>query len=212
MAFYMEEQTKLFIKSLVQGDLEQVKHFVENEGFHPDKPIATFEGITAGSPLVEASNAKNGVEVVKYLIEKGADVTATHNQDALKQASYWGNNDTVNVLLDAGMDIHYNDEQALRASLVDNQKDTSQLLLSRKANADVAIERIANDNLDPLKGSILLQREELQAVIWLRDTADKINLKNKLEAETSSKNDFKSIMQGLGQHTAQQQSTKKIKI
>ncbi|MCA8457924.1 ankyrin repeat domain-containing protein [Burkholderia multivorans] len=204
MTYY--EVNEEFIEKLHSRYTADAKKLMEHEQFDPNYMNE------AGTTHLQAAAEVNNTEILSELIKKGADVAAEHNQDALKQASYWGNNDTVNVLLDAGMDIHYNDEQALRASLVDNQKDTSQLLLSRKANADVAIERIANDNLDPLKGSILLQREQLRAVIWLRDTADKISLKNKLEDDTSSKSDFKSIMQGLGQHAAQQQSTKKIKI
>ncbi|HDR9188574.1 TPA: ankyrin repeat domain-containing protein [Burkholderia vietnamiensis] len=214
MAFYQEEQLKKFTQSLFQGDLGDVKNYVEKEGFNPNGPIPLLDGAPGQemSPLVVASNATNGVEVVNYLIEKGADVKAPHNQDALKQAAFWGNNATVNTLLDAGMDIHHNDEQALRACLIDKREDTAQLLLTRGAKADTAIGRILADATDPLKGSIKLKSSSQEGIHWLRDTADKINLKNKLEVETSPKDEFNSIIQGLGKYSAQQQSTKKMKL
>ncbi|ANJ72256.1 hypothetical protein A9Y76_07155 [Ralstonia insidiosa] len=194
MTYY--EVNEEFIEKLHGRYTIDAKKLMEHEQFDPNYINE------AGTTHLQAAAEVNNTEILSELIKKGADIKAEQNQDTLKQAAYWGNNESVGVLLDAGMDIHYNDEQALRASLVGDKKETSQLLLSRDANADVAIERVLTDSTDPLKGSIKLNQSQQESLEWLRATAEKIHLKNKFDQQ----------LKQLGQHTAQQQSTKKQKI
>lgn len=194
MSYY--EVNEEFIEKLHARYTADAKKLMEHEQFDPNYMNE------AGTTHLQAAAEVNNTEILSELIKKGADIKAEQNQDTLKQAAYWGNNESVGVLLDAGMDIHYNDEQALRASLVGDKKETSQLLLSRDANADVAIERVLTDSTDPLKGSIKLNQSQQESLEWLRATAEKIHLKNKFDQQ----------LKQLGQHTAQQQSTKKQKI
>lgn len=196
MAMTYYEVNEEFIEKLHSRYTIDAKKLMEHEQFDPNYINE------AGTTHLQAAAEVNNTEILSELIKKGADIKAEQNQDTLKQAAYWGNNESVGVLLDAGMDIHYNDEQALRASLVGDKKETSQLLLSRDANADVAIERVLTDSTDPLKGSIKLNQSQQESLEWLRATAEKINLKNKFDQQ----------LKQLGQHTAQQQSTKKQKI
>ena len=70
---------------------------------------------------------------VQRLLETGADAN-THNDYAIRVASFHGRAEVVKMLLDAGANIHARDDYALRWASENGHDEVVQLLLAAGAN------------------------------------------------------------------------------
>ena len=97
--------------------------------------------------LIDAS-AQGDAEEVKLLLNLGADAN-THNDYAIRLASFHGRADVVRLLLKSGANVHARDDYALRMASEYGHDDVVQLLLAAGANvhawADYAL-RMASLN------------------------------------------------------------------
>ena len=88
------------------------------------------------------------IEVVKVLLEAGADVHA-YNDKALRFAAERGHVEVVKVLLEAGADVHAYDDWALRWAAGEGHVEVVKVLLKAGANAhandDVALQWAADN-------------------------------------------------------------------
>uniref|UniRef100_T1JLU3 Uncharacterized protein n=1 Tax=Strigamia maritima TaxID=126957 RepID=T1JLU3_STRMM len=86
-----------FAWSLKNGDLEQVKDFVERQLIDINKDID-------GRPPLHYAADYGQKEVIQYLIEKGADLNSKdkHGISALLAAIWEGHTDCVRLLLQKG--------------------------------------------------------------------------------------------------------------
>ena len=71
--------------------------------------------------------------VVRYLVDKGADVRALDNE-ALRMASYNGHLPVVQFLVQNGADVHANDDDALQAASENGNLEIVQFLVLHRAN------------------------------------------------------------------------------
>ncbi|CAL1283652.1 unnamed protein product [Larinioides sclopetarius] len=86
-----------FLWSLTNGDLEQVKDFVENKG------VDVNASIDGRLPIHYAADYGQ-TEVLSYLIEKGANIEAKdkHGISALLAAIWEGHTSCVKLMLEKG--------------------------------------------------------------------------------------------------------------
>ena len=112
----------------------------------PDRrPDAKANPITKGqrklnNELIEAAKAGN-YEIVKTLIEKGADVNAKDELEitALMWASAWGRTEVAKLLIKNNADVNAKDSNgwtALMKASVNNNFETSELLLEKGADVN----------------------------------------------------------------------------
>jgi ankyrin repeat protein len=104
--------------------------------------------------LINAS-ANGHLDVVKLLLESGADVHAYDN-GAIRMASYYGHLDVVKLLVESGADVHPYDNLAIRHASRNGHLAVVKLLV--ESGADVHAQnnyaiRIASENghLDVVK-------------------------------------------------------------
>ncbi|WP_175888188.1 ankyrin repeat domain-containing protein [Burkholderia contaminans] len=123
------------------------------------------------------------MELLIALDEAGARFD---KQEALKQAAYNGYSQIVSFLVEKGMDIHHNEEEALRKALENGKFDTAELLLSLGASSEVAINHMeGNESLRDFAFSVVMNRESTMdgKIEWLKETATKMDLAMKLKNE-----------------------------
>lgn len=92
-----DDEASLFTDAVKSGDVKVVKKFL-------DAGANVNEKFFAWEPLQMAAN-KNQLEVIKLLIERGADLNYQHpltKMTALHFAAYNGNKDMVNYLIAKG--------------------------------------------------------------------------------------------------------------
>jgi ankyrin repeat protein len=96
-----DEQHNRYTEALRDGDIKMVKQYL-NEGVKIDEKFYTWEALQI------AANS-NQMEVVKLLVEKGADVNYAHpitHLTALHLAAFKSNKDMVKYLISKGADIN----------------------------------------------------------------------------------------------------------
>ncbi len=76
---------------------------------------------------------RNGLDIAKYLIDCGADISVNNNY-CLKRAARKGHINVVKLLVDNGADIHARHDYALRWSARNNHLETFEYLLQKGAN------------------------------------------------------------------------------
>ncbi|MBN1598075.1 MAG: ankyrin repeat domain-containing protein [Bacteroidales bacterium] len=121
-----------------RGDLEAVKEKIEN-GAKVDK-----KDIAGQTPLMYAAEG-GSIEVVKYLVEKGADVNAESGSKgrgtALIYAAAANRFEVVKYLLENGADINattpYQNETALVWSVAMGHTDVVKLLVEKGADQEI---------------------------------------------------------------------------
>ncbi|KAL7647776.1 UNVERIFIED_CONTAM: hypothetical protein RMT77_001385 [Armadillidium vulgare] len=86
-----------FVWGLKNGDLDQVKEAIEKQG-------ADVNSAIEGRPPLCLASDYGQLDVIKYLLSKGADVEAIdkHGISALLAAIWEGHTECVKVLLEAG--------------------------------------------------------------------------------------------------------------
>ncbi len=144
------------------GNLDQVKHFIENEGIDVNYLQEPF-----GTALHQA--ALGGyIEVVHYLITSGADVNAKliNGNTPLFNASLRGNRDhLIKLLLEHGAEVQHADNDGVTAlfNAVTIKKNLKTIKLLVEAGADV--NRVANNGGTPLLNAAILA--DRKAVAYL---------------------------------------------
>ena len=118
-----------FTGAVNDGDLKTVKHYVETMN------VDLEEGYFAWTPLLMAA-AKDQMEVLQYLVNKGANINYTHpvtRFNALHHAAFNGDKEMVKYLIDNGINTQQNlkgDVSIIRALNEDNKKDMADYLIS----------------------------------------------------------------------------------
>ena len=95
--------------------------------------------------LMRASNY-GYLEVVKLLLEHGADVHA-HEDEALKWASMNGHTEVVKLLLEHGADVHACEDEALKSASVRGYVEIVKLLREHKVLEKNRIAKEENPSL-----------------------------------------------------------------
>lgn len=97
----------IFLNACKNGQKGVVEAFVKKGGIHYDKRDAN-----GNTPLFYASQ-KGARDIVKVLIENGADVSLANNQSMtpLHAASKTGNKEIITILTKAGADINTTDKE-----------------------------------------------------------------------------------------------------
>jgi len=154
---FLSAQSKLH-NAAGKNDLETVQTIVE-KGTNVDR-----KDIAGQTPMMWAAET-GSIDVVKYLVEKGADVNAVAGKQgrgtALIYAAATNRTEVVNYLLDNGADIDavtpYQKESALFWAAAMGHKEVVQLLLEKGANKTL-VNRSGQTVIDVAKQ---LNREEI---------------------------------------------------
>ena len=84
------------------------------------------------------SSSNGHIEIVKFLVEKGANIHADDDY-ALRWSSFCGHNDVVKFLIEKGANIHADDDDALKWSSGNGHIEVVKILIENGANIDVGI-------------------------------------------------------------------------
>lgn len=84
--------------------------------------------------LLSEAAEHNSLEMAKFVINKGADIKLISNQNALSDFAAKGNIEAVEYLMSKGMNIHFQDEKALRISAAHGQTEMVKFLLDKGAD------------------------------------------------------------------------------
>lgn len=109
------------IASAIKGYLDVMKFLIEVGGADPrynyDEPL-------------KVASSKGQLEVVKYLVDKGADIHTT-SEYPLRWASNKGYLDVVKYLVDNGADIHINNDSILESATTYGMMKVVKYLIDR---------------------------------------------------------------------------------
>ena len=112
---------------IVKGDFHAVKQLIETKGYSPN--YTGFLGLSH-TPLYTAAASKQ-VEILNYLIQKGADVnvqTKSEKSSVLMFACDDNNLEIVKMLLEAGANPNLKDEDGETALQKTDSEEIKQLL------------------------------------------------------------------------------------
>ncbi len=128
-------------KAATAGDIVKVRAFLDEGGDVNRREL--------GIPLLLIAAASGHTDVVRLLLEKGADIHATNNfgHTSLMWAAMDGHTDTVRLLLDWGADMNHRDkwrDTALIKAAWKGHVDIVKLLLRRGANPQLKNEKNVN--------------------------------------------------------------------
>ena len=124
-----DDQELEFTGAVNVGDLKTVKKYIETTDVKID------DSYFAWTPFLMTA-AKNQLEVMKYLVNKGADITYTHpitKFNALHHAAFNGSKLMVDYLVEIGIDKSKNlkgDVSIIRALKEDGKGKMAEYLLS----------------------------------------------------------------------------------
>lgn len=121
-----------------RGDLAAVRHFVEKKGVGVNTRVVSAVNVE-WTPLHLACRS-NRLEVVRYLISKGADVNAVaYNKTPLTAACYRGFAELATLLLQLGADVKYETperESALTIALSYRRTHVIRAVLAQYSSTD----------------------------------------------------------------------------
>ena len=124
-----DDQELEFTGAVNEGDIKTVKKYIETTDVKID------DSYFAWTPFLMTA-AKNQLEVMKYLVGKGADITYTHpitKFNALHHAAFNGSTKMVDYLVEIGINKAQNlkgDVSIIRALREDGKPKMSEYLLS----------------------------------------------------------------------------------
>ena len=124
-----DDQELEFTGAVNEGDIKTVKKYIETTDVKID------DSYFAWTPFLMTA-AKNQLEVMKYLVGKGADITYTHpitKFNALHHAAFNGSTEMVDYLVEIGINKAQNlkgDVSIIRALREDGKPKMSEYLLS----------------------------------------------------------------------------------
>jgi len=123
---------KRLVEACKKGNLKKVKKLIGK--IHANEEKALIWAADFGY-----------LEVVKYLVEKGADVHILDDMP-LRRAAAGGHLEIIKYLIENGANIHAGDDEALRWLVGDGPLDAIEYLVSKGANVRVIkLEELASD-------------------------------------------------------------------
>ena len=128
-AFALNDSEELeFVGAVGSGDMKTVKKFVETMN------VSLEDSYFAWTPFLMTA-AKDQIDIMKYLKEKGANINYTHpvtRFNALHHAAFNGNKEMVKYLIDIGIEQKNlkGDVSLIRALNEDNKSDMADYVLS----------------------------------------------------------------------------------
>ncbi len=138
------------VGAAIDGDLGKLQRLLEG-GTDPNCPLVH------GSALAHAAG-KGNIEVIKMLLDWGADIEGGTGLSPLTCAAYKGHNEVVQLLIDHGADIEANVGQvgtALFQAAEEGHLSTVRLLLKLGANVNAKTEKLATPLLIATAGTHL---------------------------------------------------------
>lgn len=114
------------IEAVTQGDEIKVNKFLVL-GADANTVIDTASNCI---PVLTYASKNDEIEIVKLLLEAGADINAEDGA-ALEKASYFGLIEIVKLLLDAGADVYAGDHCALHSAEWEGHGEIVKLLLEK---------------------------------------------------------------------------------
>ena len=149
------KEDKVIIDYINKGDLKGLKQL--NEKFNPNILDAS------GTPVLVKATSKGHFEIVKYLLEKGADINAMNitGHTALSRSTFFSYNKISNFLIERGADINKTDKRfflpPIIAAIRSNNLDIGKLLV--KKNVDINIKDGIN-GMTPIMWAVAYQNIE----------------------------------------------------
>jgi len=119
------------IKAILQGDEIEVNKLLVL-GADVNTVIDTASNCI---PVLTYASKNDEIEIVKLLLEAGADINAEDGA-ALEKASYFGLIEIVKLLLDAGVDVYAGDHSALHSAEWEGHSEIVKLIIE-KGNIDI---------------------------------------------------------------------------
>jgi ankyrin repeat protein len=129
-------------------DIESVKRLIENG----------FDIHTENELMLRIAVGKGRVEIVKFLLEHGAD--ARVNSSTLASACYFRETAIVKLLLEYGADVHANNDEALKMTCfagMNNTVEIVKLLLEYGANVHSMNQSFLSTITDPSVRKLLTE-------------------------------------------------------
>ncbi|PJF19417.1 hypothetical protein PSACC_00812, partial [Paramicrosporidium saccamoebae] len=95
------------LEAALEGDFEEVKHLIENEGLHPD--TCNADGVTS----LHCAAGMSRQDMVEYLVDKGANVNVCDDNGwtPLHSSAYTNSLQITDILLSHGGDVEAMDSQ-----------------------------------------------------------------------------------------------------
>ena len=124
-----DDQELEFTGAVNDGDLKTVKRYIETTDVNID------DSYFAWTPFLMTA-AKNQLEIMKYLVSKGANISYTHpitKFNALHHAAFNGSKSMVDYLVEIGIDKKQNlkgDVSIIRALNEDGKSNMADYLIS----------------------------------------------------------------------------------
>ena len=178
----IDTEDNLPLITAVEGGFDDIIKYLINHGAPLDSRILPW------------LSGYGSFDIIKFVIEKGADVTASNNK-SIRIAANVGRFDIVYYLIDNGAYMHANnDEILLHAARLGNVKMIKYLL-----NNGANINR-TEQKFHPLSDAI--QNGEINAAKYLIEAGADVNIKNGLPLRMAIKIDNLDIMKDLIEHGA----------
>jgi ankyrin repeat protein len=167
-----------FVKAAQNGDLNEVKRLFS---INPD--IINEKDNEEDTAIMKACRDCNAVDVVEFLLEKGANINDKKFRDQIDQtpliiAAFNGCTDIVRMLLDAGANIHHRNDQgenALISAAQEGQIDVVKLLLDAGADATQS----NADGETPLSLAIMLKQKKELIELLREKTTNAMGIKKR---------------------------------
>ena len=145
MLIEKEENEKKFYKASIEGNAEEVRRLVYDQlvdvnlCFDKEEEILNWEEILADSTALIAAVRKGHNQVVRILLDAGADIERADKWShcPLQWAVIDNHYETVKLLLDAGADVNKEDKLGRTSLLWAESKDMVDVLMEHGARLDL---------------------------------------------------------------------------
>lgn len=123
------------VKQTIIGDVEKVKQLIKEVDNRESRYEAFIEAIQKGN-----------IEIVKILIEEGAEIFRNENEP-FREASLYSQLEVMKILIEEGADVHARRDDALKTAFLNEDKKTIEFLsayYSKSKIAEVALRIISS--------------------------------------------------------------------
>jgi len=135
----MSDEDKALIDAARSGQLAKVKAALDDGADVDAKSSSGENWVYQRSPL-EWAASEGHVDVMKVLIEKGADL----DDGAMFYVVGSGNIEAVKLLIKSGADVKYNDNYPLHTAVIEQRNKTAEVLIENGADADMVFDSGGN--------------------------------------------------------------------